>query len=150
MAFSQAAFDALQESAGQKFLRARGQKSLLTAAAATGGLGGGRVKSELQRQGIGFAQQDLQNSFGRLGQIAGQGQSAAVTTGQFGQNAATNIGNLAIQKGQARISGIMGRNQAIQSGISGIFGGIGTALTPSAPGGGQQFSGNIDPFARVA
>ncbi|GAG37164.1 unnamed protein product, partial [marine sediment metagenome] len=69
----QAAFAALNESPGQQFLRDRAQKNLLRNSAAIGGLGGGNVRSALVQQGIGFAQQDLQNQFSRLGQLAGQG-----------------------------------------------------------------------------
>lgn len=123
----QAAFAGLQESPGQQFLRERGQRNLLRNAAAIGGLGGGNVRSELVQQGVGFAQQDLQNQFGRLGQLAGQGQQAATNIGQFGAQSATNIGNALQAGGRARASGILGQNQAIQSGISGVFTGLGQA-----------------------
>ncbi len=113
----QAAFDALNQSPGQQFLRARAQKNLLRNASAIGGLGGGNVRSALVQQGVGFAQQDLQNQFGRLGQIAGQGQSAAVSIGQFGQNAANQISGNFINQGNVRASGIADRNRVHQQGF---------------------------------
>jgi hypothetical protein len=108
----QQAFAAFNESPGQKFMRDRAQKNLLRNASAIGGLGGGNVRSALVEQGAGFAQQDFNNQFGRLGQIAGQGQNAATNVGQFGATAANQAGNAAIAGSQARASGILGVQQA--------------------------------------
>ena len=120
-----AAFANLEQSPGQQFLRDRAQKNLLRNSSAIGGLGGGNVRSALVQQGVGFAQQDLQNQFSRLGQLAGQGQAAATNIGQFGQQTAGNIGNALIAGGQARASGIQQQGAVIQQGISGIATGIG-------------------------
>jgi hypothetical protein len=103
----QAAFSGLEESAGQRFLRDRQQKALLRNSAAIGGLGGGNVRTALQEQSVGFAQQDIQNQFGRLGQLAGQGQQAVTTGGQLGGQAASNIANLQSNVGAAQASGIL-------------------------------------------
>jgi hypothetical protein len=108
----QSAFDQFNQSPGQQFLRNRAQKNLLRNSAAIGGLGGGNVRSALVQQGVGFAQQDFNNQFGRLGQLAGQGQAATQSVGQFGQNATNNIQQGINQAGQARASGILGRQQA--------------------------------------
>lgn len=107
-----AAFAAMENSPGQQFLRDRAQKNLLRNSSAIGGLGGGNVRSALVQQGVGFAQQDLQNQFGRLGQLAGQGQSAANSIGQFGTQVAGNIQQGLNMSGQARASGILGVQQA--------------------------------------
>ena len=61
----QEALAALEVSPGQQFLRDRAQKNLVRNASAIGGLGGGNVRSALVQQGVGFAQQDIQNQFGR-------------------------------------------------------------------------------------
>lgn len=103
----QAAYTGLEESAGQRFLRDRQERALLRNASATGGLGGGNVQTALQQQAMGFAQQDIQNQFGRLGQLAGQGQQAVTTGGQLGGQTATNIANLQGAAGAARASGIL-------------------------------------------
>lgn len=108
----QAAFDAFENSPGQQFLRDRAQKNLLRNSSAIGGLGGGNVRSALVQQGVGFAQQDFNNQFGRLGQLAGQGRSAATSIGQFGSQSAANIGNQLSSQGQVRASGILGAQQA--------------------------------------
>lgn len=115
-----AAFAAMQDSPGQQFLRDRAQKNLLRNASAIGGLGGGNVRSALVQQGVGFAQQDLQNQFGRLGQLAGQGQSAAASVGGFGQQASTNIQNSIANSAQARSSGILNQSAATQNTIGGL------------------------------
>lgn len=108
----QAAFTGLQESPGQKFIRERQQRSLLRGAAAVGQRLGGNVLTALQEQGTGFAQQDIENQFGRLGQLAGQGQNAATNIGQFGAQKASNIQQGITSTGQARASGILGSQQA--------------------------------------
>ena len=115
----QAAFAAFNESPGQAFLRERAERSLVRQAGALGGLGGGNVRSELTRQGVGFAQQDFQNQFGRLGQLAGQGQSAATNIGQFGQQAIGQQGQFRTAGSEARASGIFGVQQATADQTSG-------------------------------
>ena len=111
----QGAYDTFNASPGQKFLRDRAQKSLLRGSAAIGGLGGGNVRSALVQQGVGFAQQDFNNRFGRLGQVAGQGQTAATNIGQFGANASNNISGAMVNKGNARATGIANNNQIFQN-----------------------------------
>jgi|TARA_R110000823_G_C15945532_1_gene500944 hypothetical protein len=142
----QASFAAMQDSPGQQFLRARAQKNLLRNSSAIGGLGGGNVRSALVEQGVGFAQQDLQNQFGRLGQLAGQGQNAATSIGQFGQQSANNISNAQSNIGSARSSGIINQSNAIQGAFSGALQGaaqggfFGSSTPPSQFGGGNAYS----------
>jgi hypothetical protein len=122
------AFQAFNDSPGQKFMRDRAQKSLLRSAGSMGGIGGGNIRSALVEQGTGFAQQDFNNQFGRLGQIAGQGQNAATSVGQFGATAANQAGNAAIAQSEARASGILGGQQAESQFNSNVFGLGGMAL----------------------
>lgn len=107
-----------QESPGQAFLREQGQRALLSGSAATGGLQGGRVLEELQRRGIGEAEQAFQNRLANLSQAinpslqaAGQigqlrGQEASALASLFGQGASatgqlgTGIANLLSGTGQ--------------------------------------------------
>jgi len=72
----QAAYGAIQESPGQKFIRDRQQKALLRGSAAIGGLGGGTVRTALQEQAAGFASQDIDKQLGRLQALSGQGMQA--------------------------------------------------------------------------
>lgn len=126
------AFAKLQESPGQQFLRKRAQRNLVRNASAIGGLGGGNVRSALVEQGVGFAAQDLQNQFGRLGQLAGQGQAATTSVGQFGAQSAGNIANLNVAGSQARASGILGAQQARAQGQEQVAQFAGTALSALA------------------
>lgn len=130
----QTAFSGLQDSPGQQFLRKRAQRNLVRNASAIGGLGGGNVRSALVEQGAGFAAQDLQNQFGRLGQIAGQGQAATTNIGQFGAQAANQAGQAAIAGSQARASGILGGQQA-RSQATGQVLGLGGLLLGGFGGG---------------
>ena len=142
----QAAFAAMQDSPGQQFLRDRAQKNLLRNSSAIGGLGGGNVRSALVEQGVGFAQQDLQNQFGRLGQLAGQGQNAATSIGQFGQNKANQVQQAESNIGQARSTGIINKNNVVQNAFSGVMSGASQA---GFFGGGTPApsAGTANPFA---
>lgn len=135
----QQAFQQFQESPGQAFLRGRGEKAILRGASATGGLGGARVQEALQQQGIGFAQQDLQNQLARLGSIAGQGQAVTGNVAQLGAGTAANIGNLLQAGGQAQASGIFGAQQARAQFTGQIGSGlVGGAMGAQTPGVGFQ------------
>ena len=106
------AFAQLSESPGRRFLRERQERTLLRNAAAIGGLGGGNVRTALQEQAAGFAQQDIQNQFARLGQLAGQGQAATTNVGQFGQQTSANIGRALGNIGQFRAQGLAGQTRS--------------------------------------
>ena len=143
-----ASFDAFNLSPGQQFIRDRAQKNLLRNSAAIGGLGGGNVRSALVQQGAGFAQQDYQNQFGRLGQLAGQGQGAATSIGNFGANSANNISNLLVAGGNARATGIINQANNFNNTLSGITtglaqGGIFKQPTAQATPPSNQFIGVI-------
>lgn len=106
----QEAINAFIESPGQKYLREQQEKALLRSAAATGGLGGGRVLSALQEQAMGRAATQQQQQLENLRSIAGRGQQVAgaeagLYTGagsqiaNIQQQAAANLSNLAQQLG---------------------------------------------------
>ncbi len=135
----QIALSQIQASPGQQFIRQRAQRNLLRNASAIGGLGGGNVRSALVEQGAGFGAQDLQNQFGRLQNLISGGQNAAAQTGQFGAQAAQNVGQLQQQGAQARASGILGAQQAKSKGLSNLIG-LGTSL----------FTGGFNPFGGAA
>jgi hypothetical protein len=148
----QQAFAAFNESPGQKFIRDRAQRNLVRNSSAIGGLGGSNVRTALVEQGAGFAQQDFNNQFSRLGQIAGQGQAATTNLGQFGAQSAGNIANLQQAGSQARASGILGGQQAESQfrsdliGLGGMalgaFGGIGGAAAGGATSAPSNFFGS--------
>ena len=104
-----AAIANFKSSPGQEFLQNRGQQAVLRNAAALGGLGGGRVQQELQRQGIDTAQLDFSNNFARLGDVANRGfQATGLGTGLTGQQ----IGQIGQTSGQLANLGAAGGNAA--------------------------------------
>lgn len=126
----QQALAGFQDSPGQQFIRQRQERALLRNQAAIGGLGGGNVRTALQQQAAGFAQQDFQNQLARLGGIAGQGQVATTNIAQLGAGTAGSIGQLLQAGGQAQASGILGAGAA-QSRFAQQTGGALTALALS-------------------
>lgn len=72
----QQAFNNFTASPGQEWLRQQAEQGTLRNAAAIGGLGGGNVRQELQRQAMGLAQQDFQNQYNNLGTVADRGYNA--------------------------------------------------------------------------
>lgn len=131
------AFQQFRESPGQAFLRQRGEQALLRQSAALGGLGGGQVRSALQQQGIGFAQQDLQNQLARLSGIAGQGQAATAGVANLGAGVASGVGQLGLLGAQAQAAGTLGQ-AAAQSRFAGQLGGSLSGLLVSRQQTGEQ------------
>ena len=104
-------FRDFQNSPGQQFALEQAEQASLRNAASTQGTGGGNLQRELQRQAIGFAQQNSQQRFNNLGQVVGTGQQAANTqAGLFGQQG-LNLANIS-QAGGANLS-----NLAFQGGV---------------------------------
>ena len=73
----QAAYAQYQSSPAMQYQMDQMQKATERSAASRGGLLSGNVLAELQRNASGIAAQDYQNQFNNLGQVAGQGLSAA-------------------------------------------------------------------------
>ena len=94
-ALGQEAFNqAYQESPYMQFLREQGERSTLAGAAATGGLGGGRVQQELVRYGQGLASQGLQQQYQNLAGLSGMGMEAAGAGANIQTGLGTNLANL--------------------------------------------------------
>jgi hypothetical protein len=80
----QQAFANFTASPGQEWLRQQAEQGTLRNAAAIGGLGGGNVRQELQRQAMGLAQQDFQNQFNNLGTMADRGYQSSNALANYG------------------------------------------------------------------
>jgi len=93
------AYANFQSSPGQQYLLEQAEQASVRNAAATGGVGGGNVQRELQRQAMGLAQQDYQNQFNNLGQIAGRGVGTAGMQSGLAMQGGQNLSNLALQGG---------------------------------------------------
>lgn len=128
----QQAYDDFISSPGQEWLRERGQRELLSGAAAIGGLGGGRVREELVRFGQGLASQDLNNQLAQLNALRQGGLQAAGQQGQLSAQQAQMLANMGMtgaqmeqQQGinELNLAGMgMQRNQSIAN----LLGGMGT------------------------
>lgn len=82
------AYQNFQQSPGQQYLRDEAEQALIRQSAATGGLRGGNVLQALQRNAVGLAAQDFQNSYNRLGNVADRGNQALGYQSQlYGQGA---------------------------------------------------------------
>jgi uncharacterized protein YneF (UPF0154 family) len=109
-ALGQDAFNAAyQESPYIQFLREQGERSTLSGAAATGGLGGGRVQQELVRFGQGLAGQGLQQQIQNLSGLSSQGMQAAAGGADIFTGMGTNLANL----GTGTAQNIAGQRQGL-------------------------------------
>lgn len=116
-AAQQSAIDNLQASPGQKFLQDQKIKSMLANAAATGGLGGGNIRANLNQLGVMNAQDVFNTKYNRLAGISNTGQTTNSNLAQLGSLAANNVSGLQQQAGSARASGILGAGQAQAAGL---------------------------------
>lgn len=92
-----------------QFLREQGERSTLAGAAATGGLGGGRVQQELVRFGQGLAGQGLQQQIQNLSGLSGMGMQAAGAGADILTGMGTNLANL----GTGTAQNIAGQRQGL-------------------------------------
>ena len=133
------------ESPGQAFRRERAQKNLVRNSSAIGGLGGGNVRKALVEQGAGFAAQDFDTRFNRLGNQSSQGQQATTNIAQFGADASRSAQQGIQSSAEARASGILGGQQATAQSNQGLFQLGSTALLASD----QKLKKNIKPSGKV-
>lgn len=96
----QAAINSFIESPGQKYLREQQEKALVRQNAATGGLGGGRIRSALMEQAMGIAATQQQQQLENLRSIATRGQDVAGSLANINMGAGTSAAG--IQTGSAQ------------------------------------------------
>jgi hypothetical protein len=116
---------------GYQFRLKEGMKGLESSAAARGNLLSGGTLKGIQRYGQDMASQEYTNAFNRyqaeragtlnpFQSLAGQGQTAANTIGNYGMNYANQVGENYMGAGNARASGYIGQANAIGGGISNL------------------------------
>lgn len=125
VAGEQSAIDRFTESPGQKFLQDRAERSALRNSAATGGLGGGNIRRELQEQAIGFGQQFLGERKNRLAGVAGGGANAVANQAGFGTQLSGQISQGFANQGNARATGIRGSANQIRNSLGRVAGAFG-------------------------
>ena len=91
----------------------QGEEAILQNAAATGGLRGGNTQTALAQFRPQILQSLIQDQYSKLSGITDIGQASAAGQAGFGQQSASNIGNLYGQIGQAQAGAVLGRGQAM-------------------------------------
>lgn len=133
-------FSDFTASPSYEFVRDEGQRNMGNSFAARGGAFSGNALRALTEFNQNLASTEYGNWWNRQAGLAGVGQSATQSTAQAGQNAANNIASNYIGAGNARASGVMGMNDAIQGGIGnwayyrGLAGGNGGGVSYSPSG----------------
>jgi len=90
----------------------QGEAGILANASATGGLRGGNIQAALGQFRPQMLQSMIQNQYQNLAGLTSIGQAAASGQASYGQQTASNIGNLYGQMGQARAGTALGQAQA--------------------------------------
>ena len=138
-----------QGSPGYQYQIQQGENAVTNSAAAHGGIGGNALR-QLQSTGQGLANQNFnqflgnasnawQNLVGNVSGVAGMGQNAATSLGNFGQNTAGQIGQNTIAAGNDMAAGTMGQANA----LGGIFNGVGNNALLYALMNGAQTGGGL-------
>jgi len=89
---------ALQATPGYQFTQAQGEKGILNAASAQGGVSGNTLAA-LDQYNTGLADQTYQNAVANTGNAVTLGQAAAAGQAANVQQGASNLGNIAIGQG---------------------------------------------------
>jgi len=90
----------------------QGEAGILANASATGGLRGGNIQAALGQFRPQMLQSMIQNQYQNLAGLTSLGQASAAGQASFGQQTASNIGNLYGQMGQAQAGAALGQGQA--------------------------------------
>lgn len=120
-------FSSFTQSPDYQFALEQGLQGLDRSAAARGSLNTGGHSADVMGYAQGLATQNYGNFYNRLAGLANVGQTTATGLGQFGANAANNIGNAYGNIGNARASAYQARGDA-NSQLTGMAAGIGSNM----------------------
>lgn len=126
-------YNAFFESPDYNFRLNEGRDFVQNSAAAAGGLYSGNTYRALSDYGQNTAAGEFGNWFSRQAALAGIGQAATSQAGNAALTTGANVGNLMVNQGNARASGIIGQTNSMTNLInqlstlwgSGAFGGSG-------------------------
>lgn len=131
-----------QASPDYNFVRGEGQRDIGNSFAARGGAASGNALRSLTQYNQNLAQGQFGNWWNQQAGLAGVGQNAANSIGQFGANAANNNSNALLNAGDARASGIVGGANAMTGALSnGINQWLYFRQPPGGLGGGNSMPG---------
>jgi len=133
----QAAIAAIEQGPEFQALTRQGEEAILQRAAATGGLRGGNVQGALAQFRPQVLSSLIEQQYGRLGGLAGMGQSSAAGVGTAGMQTGTNISNLLQQQGAAQAGGALAAGQAWGN----TFGDLGTLVGQNSSAFNNLFGG---------
>jgi hypothetical protein len=118
----QAAFSAFQQTPGYQFPLQQGNLALQRQLASMGLQGSGAALKDSIGYNQGYASQNYQNYLQQLLGVAGSGQAAVGTLGQIGMGISGQQSNTLTNIGNAQAGGIMGANNATQTGLGQAIG----------------------------
>lgn len=101
-----------------RFRLDQGTKAVQNSAAAQGGLYSGNALRAISDYGQGTASNEFNNWFARQAALAGIGQAATSQAGNAALTTGANVGNLLVNQGNARASGILDQTSAINNTIN--------------------------------
>ena len=113
----QAAYDAIQGSAGFQSALQQGERGILQNAAATGGVRGGNTQGALAQYSPALLSQAIDQRYSQLGGIANMGANAA-------GNLASGVGSALGQAGQAQAAATLGEYNMQRGFVGDVFGGL--------------------------
>lgn len=105
-------------SPGFEFVRDEGLRGIENRFSASGGTLSGNALRRLTEFNSGLASQEFGNFFERNARLAGLGGAATNVGVAAGTGISGNISNALINQGNARASGVLGVNQALQGGLA--------------------------------
>lgn len=114
-------FAGFEADPGYQFRLGQGNQALERAAAARGMRLGGATLKAAADYNQGMASQEYGNYWNRLAGIAGVGQTATQSQIGAGQSYGNNVSNNLMAAGNARASGYMGANDALQGTVNNLF-----------------------------
>jgi hypothetical protein len=112
------AFNAYTQTPAYQFALQQGQLGLNRSLAAQGVLNSGAAAKDISAYNTGYASQGFNNYLSGLSSLANLGQSSSVSQGQLGNQAAYGVNNSLNTMGTAQASGIVGAQNAQNSGLS--------------------------------
>jgi len=143
------AYASLQQSPMFAAMLEQGQEGILANASATGGLRGGNTQAALAQFGPQLLQQMIQQQYGQLAGLSGQGFAAASQQGGFGlqgaglgMQGAGQLAGLYDNRGAYRAGGILGETGARLQGRQQALG-----MGLQAAGGAAQLAMGVPPGA---
>lgn len=111
-------YSAFYQSPDYQFRLGQGLSAVQGSAAAQGGLYSGNALRAINDYASGTAAGEFGNYVNRQLALAGMGQAATTQAGNAAMTTGANIGNLLVNQGNARASGIIGQSNAVAGGVN--------------------------------